>query len=241
MKILAIDSSGLVASVAVVENETLLGEYTVNFKKTHSETLLPMADELLTMVQCDKRSLDAVAVAAGPGSFTGLRIGAATAKGIALALNIPIVEVPTLAALAYNLYGSSDLVCPIMDARRSQVYCGMYRFDGGEIKSLAPDRPLAVAAVAEELAVRCAEEGLTRVIFTGDGVAVYREELDKNLTLPHLYAPAHLSRQRAGAVGALGCRLYERGEVVDAAHHAPIYLRKSQAEQEKERAQHADS
>ena len=103
MKILGLDSSGIVASVAIVEDENLIAEYTVNYKKTHSQTLLPMLDELVKMTELDLDTIDAIAVAAGPGSFTGLRIGSATAKGLGLALKKPLVEIPTVDALAYNL------------------------------------------------------------------------------------------------------------------------------------------
>ena len=130
MKILAMDTSGLVASAAVVEDDNLLAEYTVNYKKTHSQTLVPMVNEISRMIELDLDSIDAIAVAAGPGSFTGLRIGSATAKGLGLALNKPLISVPTVDALAYNLYGTDKLVCPMMDARRSQVYTGLYTFDG---------------------------------------------------------------------------------------------------------------
>ena len=105
MKILALDSSGLVAGVAVTEDDNLLGEYTINYKNTHSQTLLPMLDEVAKMIELDLNTIDVIAVCAGPGSFTGLRIGSATAKGLALALNKQIVSVPTVDALAYNLWG----------------------------------------------------------------------------------------------------------------------------------------
>ena len=133
MTILALDSSGLVASVAIIAEGTLLAEYTVNYKKTHSQTLLPMLDEIVRMVDLDKKAIDAVAVAAGPGSFTGLRIGSATAKGLGLALGKPIIEVPTLAGIACNLGFVRGLVCPVMDARRQQVYSGIYRFEGDRL------------------------------------------------------------------------------------------------------------
>ena len=135
MKILALDSSGIVASVAVVEDDTLLAEYTVNYKKTHSQTLLPMLDEIVKMTELELESIDAIAVAAGPGSFTGLRIGSATAKGLGLALKKPLVAVPTVDALAYNLYDAQGLICPIMDARRKQVYTGIYRFEEHQLKN----------------------------------------------------------------------------------------------------------
>ena len=136
MKILALDSSGIVASVAVVEDDTLLAEYTVNYKKTHSQTLLPMLDEIVKMTELELESVDAIAVAAGPGSFTGLRIGSATAKGLGLALKKPLVAVPTVDALAYNLYDAQGLICPIMDARRKQVYTGIYRFEEHQLMTL---------------------------------------------------------------------------------------------------------
>ena len=133
MKILALDSSGLVASVAIVSDDDLIGEYTVNYKKTHSQTLLPMLDEVAKMVELDLSTIDVIAVSAGPGSFTGLRIGSATAKGLALALNKEIVSVPTVDALAYNMWGCRDLVCPLMDARRNQAYTGLYGFSDGKM------------------------------------------------------------------------------------------------------------
>ena len=121
MKILAIDSSGLVASAAILTEENLIAEYTVNYKKTHSQTLLPMIDEIVRMAEVDLKEIDAIALAEGPGSFTGLRIGSSTAKGLGLALGKPIIGVSTLKALAYNLFGTDSLICPMMDARRGQV------------------------------------------------------------------------------------------------------------------------
>ena len=129
MRILGIESSALVASVALVTDDILTAEYTVDFKKTHSQTLLPMIDEVARMLELDLNTIDAIAVAGGPGSFTGLRIGAATAKGLGLALEKPLIHVPTVDALAYNLWGAKALVCPIMDARRRQVYTGLYRMN----------------------------------------------------------------------------------------------------------------
>jgi tRNA threonylcarbamoyladenosine biosynthesis protein TsaB len=128
MKLLAIDSSGMPASVAVMEDGILLAEYTVNFRRTHSQTLMPMLEEVRRALDLNLDSLDAIAVAGGPGSFTGLRIGSATAKGIGLALNKPIIHVPTLEAMAYSYYGSDGLIVPMMDARRNQVFAGIYSF-----------------------------------------------------------------------------------------------------------------
>ena len=131
MKVLGIESSSLVASVALVTDDILTAEYTVNFKKTHSQTLLPMLDEIVKMLGLDLETIDAIAAAGGPGSFTGLRIGAATAKGLGLALKKSLIHVPTVDAIAYNMWGASGLICPIMDAKRCQVYTGLYHMENG--------------------------------------------------------------------------------------------------------------
>lgn len=230
MKILGIESSSLVASVAIVTDGVLMAEYTVNFKKTHSQTLLPMLDEVCKMLELDLNTVDAIAVSGGPGSFTGLRIGSATAKGLGLALEKPLIHVPTVDAMAYNLYGTSALICPIMDARRNQVYTGLYHFeDAFEVikESYASD----ISELAEEL------NGMgERVIFLGDGVPVYEEILRERMTVPYSFAPAHANRQRGASVAALGARYYEMGKTESATEHAPDYLRKAQAERELEEA-----
>lgn len=228
MKILGIDSSGLVASVALWEDGVMRGEYTVNYAKTHSQTLLPMLDALAKMTELNLQSLDAVAVAAGPGSFTGLRIGSATAKGLCQALDKPIVEVPTVDALAYNLAGTAGLVCPLMDARRSQVYTGIYRFEAEKLCCVRPQEAMAVSDLAGIL-----NERGEAVAFLGDGVPVYKGVLEETLRVPHWYAPAHLALQRAGAVASLGALLFAEGKAVPAGEHVPTYLRMSQAERER--------
>ena len=128
MRILALDSSSLVASAAIVEDDILMAEYTINYKKTHSQTLLPMVDEIVKMTELDLHTIDAIAISRGPGSFTGLRIGSATVKGLGLVLEKPIVAVPTTAMMAFNFWGSQDkLIVPILDARRNQVYAEIGR------------------------------------------------------------------------------------------------------------------
>ena len=239
MKILGIDSSGLVASVAVVEDRVLLGEYTTNYKKTHSQTLLPMLDELRKMIDLDLSTVDAIAIASGPGSFTGLRIGAATAKGLGLALNKPLVEVPTLEGLAYRLWGSSNLVCPIMDARRNQVYTGVYEFPEAETGPEQEFEHVLRPVVAQEaMDIHDLLEKLgrlnRRVTFLGDGVAVYRDVIRKDCPVAFSFAPAHLNAQSAGSIAALGAVYYSLGKTVTAAQHQPEYLRKSQAERERD-------
>lgn len=232
MKILAIDSSGLVASVAVVEDEVTLAEFTVNYKKTHSQTLLPMLENVREMIELNMETVDAVAVAAGPGSFTGLRIGSATAKGLALALEKPIIPVPTLEGLAYNLYGTDKTVCPIMDARRAQVYTGIYEFvrQGDTLSMLTcmEQSALDIHELIQKLNQRNRE-----VIFLGDGVPVFCEAIKQEMKVPYLFAPAPMNRQRAAAVAARAAVLYAQGIFENADEHEPVYLRLSQAERER--------
>ena len=236
MRILALDSSGLVAGVAVLESENekkdaqTIAEYTVNYKKTHSQTLLPMLDEIVKMTELDLDTIDAIAIASGPGSFTGLRIGSATAKGLGLALKKPLVEVPTLEGLAYNLCGTEGLICPIMDARRGQVYTGIYACADNELKVMEEQMAVPIEELAEKL-----KKYNQIVTFLGDGVPAFRERL-KNELLADMkiqFAPAHLNRQRAAAVGALGMNYYREGRTVTAMEHRPDYLRVSQAERER--------
>lgn len=228
MKILALDSSSLTASVAVVEDDITIAEYTVNYKKTHSQTLLPMLDEVAKMIDLDLHTIDAIAVAGGPGSFTGLRIGSATAKGLGLALECPIINVPTVDALAYNLVGHRDMVCPLMDARRNQAYTGLYSFDGNEMHTIKEQ-----CAVGIEEIIEAVNEQGKAVVFLGDGVPVFKEYIAENCKVPYTFAPAHMNKQRAGAVAALGMISYEKGQYESAAEHKPDYLRLSQAERER--------
>ena len=231
MKILAIESAALVASAAILDEDTVLAEERLNTRLTHSQTLLPMIDELVRKAELKAGELDAIAVSAGPGSFTGLRIGAATAKGLGMAWDKPLVAVPTLDAMAYGLWGCRYLICPIMDARRSQVYNGLYRFDeNGALVTLRDARALGMEELLQEL-----KEQNEPVVFLGDGVPVFRVAIEEALPTKALFAPPQQSRQSAGAVGALGLELLKQGKTVTAAAFAPSYLRISQAERERAR------
>lgn len=228
MKILALDSSGLVASVAIVEDENLCGEYTINYKKTHSQTLLPMLDEVVKMIELDLHTVDAIAVSGGPGSFTGLRIGSATAKGLGLGLKKPLIHVPTVDALAYNLYGHGRLVCPLMDARRNQTYTGLYEFTEAGMQILRPQCAVGIDEIIDAI------NALGRpVTFLGDGVPVFRDYIGEHCSVAYDFAPAHMNKQRAASVGALAEEYYREGRVETAEEHAPDYLRLSQAERER--------
>ena len=233
MKVLGIESSGIVASVAIVEDNMLLGEYTINHKRTHSRTLMPMLDELKKNIELDLESLDAIAVAAGPGSYTGLRISSSTAKGLGMVLNIPIVSVPTIDALAYNLWGSGDYICPIMDARRSQVYTGVYRFDKGKMVTIVKQKVDDINNLLMYLAKMPESNREGDIIFLGDGVSLHRDLIVEKLGDKAGFAPASKNMNKASSVAALGVEYITLGKVESASEHRPYYLKLSQAERER--------
>ena len=236
MKILAIEASGPVAGCALLDGGVLTAEYSTQYKKKHSQSLVPMLDEMCRMIDLELASVDAIAVTAGPGSFTGLRIGAATVKGLGLALDKPVIPVPTVDSLACNLYGTDRLICPLMDARRSQVYTGIYENDSS-LKVLRAQCVVPIEEIAEELN-RLAKSGFhpdRKVIFLGDGVPVSREKLGKLMEVPYTFAPPHMDRQRASSTAVRAAQLYaELGEkcLVSADAFRPEYLRVPQAERE---------
>lgn len=227
MRILAIDSSSMVATVAITTDGILNAEYTINHKKTHSQTLLPMIAEIVKMIEIDMDSIDAIAITGGPGSYTGLRIGSATAKGIGLALDKPIINVPTIDALAYNLYSSRYVICPIMDARRGQVYTGIYKFDETEMKIIKPQCIMMIDELIKEL-----DSKKEPVMFLGDGVSVHKQLIDDTMNTKHYYAPASMNRHKASTLGAIAEIYYKNGKMETAGEHRPEYLRLSQAERE---------
>ena len=238
MKLLAIESSGLVASAAVFADDTIVAEFTVNNKQTHSQTLLPMIDQVVTMSGIDLKEIDAIATTSGPGSFTGLRIGAATAKGLGLALHKPIVPITTLEALAFRLAGREGNICPMMDARRGQVYTGIYTFVNGEMQVIQEQCAISVEELAGRLKEECEKYG-KKVVLLGDGVPVYREKVQEILQEQCEFAPASCNRQRAACVAVLGQSLAAAGKTVSSDDFAPEYLRMSQAERERMEADEA--
>ena len=229
MKILAIEASSLVASVAILTDDIITAEYTMNHKITHSQTLMPMIDEIVRRTETNLRELDAIAVSGGPGSFTGLRIGSATGKGLGQALDIPLIHVPTLDAMAYNAFGYDGLICPIMDARRSQVYTGIYSFEPEGFKIY-----LESSAIGIEELITILNDMNRKVVFIGDGIPVFRELIDDTAKFEHVFALANMNRQRAASVAVLGAKYYLEGRTEDAQMHLPEYLRVSQAERERE-------
>jgi len=227
MKILAIDTSSLVASAAVMDEDKLIAEYIINHKKTHSEQLMPIIEEILESCEIDIEEIDAVGVASGPGSFTGLRIGGAAAKGLAHALNKPVIGVPTLNGLAFNLPFCEGLICPIMDARRHQVYTALYKWEEGNFYQISDHRAVGIEELTKELKDR--EE---MIVFLGDGVPVHRDIIVKELGPRARFAPRSADRQRASSIGELAFKMLENNKGQNYGEFTPFYLRKSQAERE---------
>ena len=209
-----------------------IAEYTTNFKKTHSETLLPMLDEIVKMTGVDPKELSAIAISGGPGSFTGLRIGAASAKGLGLALDLPLIHVPTLDAMALNIYSSNALIVPIMDARRNQVYTGIYK-NTAKLEVIRESMAISIDELLDILRETDREGKIERIVFLGDGVPVFREYIDENFEISHDFAPANLNRQRASNIAMLGMEMFKEGKTMVSDDMRPEYLRKSQAERER--------
>lgn len=227
MKVLAIESSAVTASVAIMTEETLIAEYTINYKKTHSQTLLPMIAEICKMTETDVSDIDVVAVSDGPGSFTGLRIGAATGKGIALAKDKPMIAVPTLEAMAYNLVGDKRLICPVMDARRKHLYTGLYRFDGDSLVT-----QMGQSLMSYEELVSILNDRNEEVVFVGDGIEVAKDYIEVNLKCDYTFSPASLRTQRASSVALAAINMAKEGKTINSDLMKPDYLRPSQAERE---------
>ncbi len=233
MRLLAIESSSQTASAAIWEDYRVVAEYTVNHKMTHSQTLLPMIDEIVKRVGAVLQEFDAIGISKGPGSFTGLRIGSATAKGLGMSLGLPLVEVPTLEGLAYNFAGYSGLICPCMDARRKHVYGAVYIFENGRMEEVSAT-DLIEAQTYVSLVRRLSEEQGKKPVFLGDGVDVLREVLDKN-DFAYVIATSNNSTHRAASVAEAAAVRYRAQMTVSAEEHVPDYLRPSQAEREMEK------
>ena len=225
MKILAFDSTAITASVAVTDGEKLLGEITLNNGNTHSQTLLPMVESLFKMLSIDASDIDLFACSQGPGSFTGVRIGAATLKGMAFGRGKPCVGVSTLEALAYNLRGYKGIVCPVMNARRSQVYTAIFESDGEKIKRLCPDMAIA----AEEFDARLSQYGAP-VYLSGDGVEL-ASSVFKLTVIAH--TPKEQTYQSAYSVARVALEAYNAGNFTTDTELSATYLRLSQAERER--------
>ena len=224
MLICSVDSSATPASVCLFEDDKIVAEYYLNTGFTHSQTLMAMLESVLKISGKRADDIDLYAVNSGPGSFTGVRIGVSAVKGMAYAQDKPCVEVSTLESMAYNFLGSHTIVCACMDARRKQVYHGLFRVDGDRIERLCEDKAIAI----EELLI-----GLPNgeeIILVGDGAELVSQSAEDPAVK---LAPPNLRYQRASSVALAAVETYNRGEAVSPAALMPRYLRLSQAERER--------
>ncbi|MCR4718280.1 MAG: tRNA (adenosine(37)-N6)-threonylcarbamoyltransferase complex dimerization subunit type 1 TsaB [Firmicutes bacterium] len=225
MKIFAADTSSQVASAAICDGDKLICEITLNNKLTHSQTLMPIIKDVFEKSELEPSDIDIFAVADGPGSFTGLRIGVTTVKGLAHAVNKPVVGVNTLEAMCYNLPLCPHIIVPVMDARRGEVYNGFYRFSDGILEEICPPRAVELSKCLDE--IKALGE---KAVFLGDAVPVYKDEIQRELNDLAVFAPQGANMQRASAVAeaAKSKKTQKYFELV------PKYIRKSQAEREYE-------
>jgi tRNA threonylcarbamoyladenosine biosynthesis protein TsaB len=235
MRLLAVDTSTLTGAVALLEAGGVVAESRVSVAVTHGERLMAAIDGVLRAARWELADVEAFAVARGPGSFTGLRIGLSTVKGLAFATGKPVLGVGTLDALAWRLPYCAYPVCPVLDARKNEVYAALYRTLNGRLEALDAPRAVAPATLAEEL--RATTDG--PVVFVGDGVGPFAAVLGEILGTRACLAPADLRGPSAVTVGDLAGRALDRGETVDAASLVPLYLRPSEAELTRARGQSA--
>ena len=226
MNILAIETTAAFASTAIIDKDEFVHEVISEGNFTHLQNLIPLVDQVLE--ECDMKldQIDGIAVSRGPGSFTGIRIGVSTAKALAQALNVKVAQVPTLKAMALNFYNFGGIVCPILDARRNQVYSAAYRFEEDEQVELYPEGAYYLDEVIEKLA------GKGPVIFIGDGVSSesIRTRLEEEIGREAFFAAPEKRIQTAEMVAVLGLEIHKAGEAVSYAEAQPEYLRKSEAE-----------
>jgi tRNA threonylcarbamoyladenosine biosynthesis protein TsaB len=224
MDILAIDTSGVTASVAVLRDETVLAEIFLNLGRNHSEILLPSIDHLLMVAGLELRAIDVFACTIGPGSFTGIRIGVSTVKGLALAVDRPVVALSALEILAVSATGLQQKICPMIDARREQVYAGLFSDNGSySLTNIIPERLVG----ADDFLKLIAGDTL----FIGSGALKYEDVIRRRLGGRGSFVASHLHQVHAAAVGALAWRKVQAGEMTDAVKVMPLYLRRSEAEE----------
>lgn len=222
MNILGVESSAQSAGAAVISDGKLIGEYFLNNGLTHSQTLMVLIDGVLKSSGMTAGDIDLFAVDEGPGSFTGLRIGVGTVKGLAAGVDKPVAGVSSLEALAYNVPFFDGIISPILDARRSQVYNSLYKWESGVLRQLAPKRAIAMEDLLKEL-----KGG---ALFLGDGVLPNREIITRALGDSARFAPEHLMYQRASSVAAAALN----AQRVSPRELVPYYIRRSQAERDAE-------
>ncbi len=223
MKILGIDTSTSCGSVGLIDGDSVIAEYLLDIPVTHSERLLSSIEHVLRQAGCSTEDLDGWAISLGPGSFTGLRIGVSTIKGLAFATQKPVAGVPTLDALAFNITPTPYLICPILDARKGEVYTGFYRYEeGNNLKRISVYQAIS----PEDLTSKIEE----RTIFLGNGVKTYGDYLRNAVPALAAFVPASLNLPHGSTVARLGLERLRRNEVLDLSTFTPIYVRASEAE-----------
>lgn len=225
MIILSVDGATPVAGVAIVKDGILLAEEMLNVGNTHSVQLMPMVVEILEKCNLTMQDIDAVVTSKGPGSFTGLRIGMATAKGLVQGSGCKLVAIPTLDVLAANLWGAAGWICPIMNAKKNEVYTALYRFSEGKLCLHGEYRAMGPKELADELKENC-----ENIWFIGDGVSVYRDLFTEILGAKANFSPLSHCLSRAGVLAMLGYEKALVGEFEDLFTLVPLYVRKSEAE-----------
>lgn len=229
MKILALDSSSAVCTAALCEDSSLLSELTINTGNTHSETLLPSVEQVLRLADTSVDDIDVFACGVGPGSFTGVRIGVATIKGLAFGKNKPCVGVSTLDSLAFNISHFNGILCPVMDARRDNVYNALYECTDGAVARICPDRLISV----EELDIELSSLG-KKIYLSGDAYSLCKQRF---VNTKAEYTPERLRLVSGYSTAEIARQKYENGEHVSDFELAPVYLRPSQAERERNQRQ----
>jgi len=230
MILLAIETATLFGGVALISDREVIAEYSLNVRATHAERLMPTIGSLLSEAGVPLKTLDGIAVSIGPGSFTGLRIGLSTAKGLCFANGLPLVSVPTLEAMASSLPYARFPVCSVLDARKKEVYAALYDLSEGTARPMWSPRVIPLDNVLEEL------RGST--IFTGDGAGVFRERISEGLGKDAYFVPTDVAHPSAAAVGRLGLSLLAQGHRADVFDIEPVYLRRSEAELAIEKRRH---
>lgn len=225
MKVLGIESSTITASCALIDDNKLIGEYTLSHKKTHSEKLMPMIEQLLEDTETDIYDVDVIAISKGPGSYTGLRIGAAIAKSLAHACNKKIVGVPTIDGLAFNIHTINGYIVPIIDARGGRIYSGIYRWEKDEFITVEEQFASDIDKLVDRL-----ENIEENIILSGDGAQIHEKFLKDKLKNKVIFSLPYSNMPKASSIAQLGYILAKKGKLIDAFEFVPEYLRKTQAE-----------
>jgi tRNA threonylcarbamoyladenosine biosynthesis protein TsaB len=222
MYVLGIETSTKTGSVAIVSESGIIAQYSLNIEVTHSERLMATVDRVLKDTGLAIAKLDGFAVAIGPGSFTGLRIGLSTVKGLAFATGKPVAAVPTLQALAWNLPYAAYPVCPMLDARKNEVYAALYTYDGTAFAQVMPEMTIPIRGLAEKIS--------GKTLFTGEAAHLYRREIEKQFGSEARFAPLSAALPSAATVAELGLGMIKSGNRTDPDSLTPLYIRRPEAE-----------